>query len=76
MCRVGLVILGLLSVLFALILWFRVVTIEGTFLSDHTLIVQKGLTIGVVLFIVTEAFFFLSIFWAYLHFYFLIYLHF
>lgn len=56
--------LGFLSVVFAFTLWFRDVTIEGTYLGDHTLIVQKGLTMGVSLFIVTEAFFFVSIFWA------------
>lgn len=56
--------LGFLSTLFAFILWFRDVTTEGTYLGDHTLIVQKGLTMGVALFIVTEVFFFVSIFWA------------
>ena len=59
-----LVTLGFLATLFAFILWFRDVTTEGTYLGDHTLIVQKGLTIGVSLFIVTEVFFFISIFWA------------
>lgn len=59
--------LGFLSTLFAFILWFRDITTEGTYLGDHTLIVQKGLTMGVALFIVTEAFFFLSIFWRYFH---------
>jgi cytochrome c oxidase subunit 3 len=56
--------LGFLATLFAFILWFRDVTTEGTYLGDHTLIVQKGLTMGVSLFIVTEVFFFVSIFWA------------
>ena len=50
-----------------IILWFRDITIEGTYLRDHTLYVQKALSMGVVLFIVTEVFFFLSIFWAYFH---------
>lgn len=59
-----LLVLGFLSTLFAFILWFRDVTTEGTYLGDHTLIVQKGLTMGVALFIVTEIFFFISIFWA------------
>lgn len=59
--------LGFLSTLFSFILWFRDVTTEGTYLGDHTLIVQKGLTMGVALFIVTEVFFFVSIFWAYFH---------
>ena len=57
--------LGFLSTLFAFILWFRDVTTEGTYLGDHTLIVQKGLTMGVGFFILTEAFFFLTIFWAF-----------
>ena len=38
-----------------------------TFLGDHTLAVQKGLNMGVALFIVSEALFFLAIFWAYFH---------
>jgi cytochrome c oxidase subunit 3 len=59
-----LLFLGFLSTLFAFILWFRDITTEGTYLGDHTLIVQKGITMGVALFIVTEAFFFLTIFWA------------
>lgn len=59
--------LGFLATLFAFILWFKDVTVEGTYLGDHTLIVQKGLTMGVSLFIVTEVFFFVSIFWAYFH---------
>ena len=60
-------VLGTLATTFAFVLWFRDMTTEGTFLGDHTLIVQKGLTMGVSLFIVTEIFFFLSIFWAYFH---------
>lgn len=60
-------ILGFLATLFAFILWFRDVTTEGTYLGDHTLVVQKGLTMGVSLFILSEVFFFISIFWAYFH---------
>lgn len=59
--------LGLISTLFSWILWFKDITVEGTYLGDHTQIVQKSLSLGVTLFIVTEAFFFVSIFWAYLH---------
>lgn len=47
--------------------WFRDVISEGTFLGNHTLAVQKGLNMGVALFIVSEALFFLAIFWAYFH---------
>ena len=47
--------------------WFRDVISEGTYLGNHTLAVQRGLSMGVSLFIVSEALFFLAIFWAYFH---------
>nr|YP_010758772.1 cytochrome c oxidase subunit 3 [Tilletia controversa]WEX30820.1 cytochrome c oxidase subunit 3 [Tilletia controversa] len=59
--------IGFLTTLFAMILWFRDVIIEGTFLGDHTFVVQKGITMGVRLFIISEVFFFVSIFWAFFH---------
>ena len=41
---------------------------EATYLGDpHTLAVQKGLNLGVILFIVSEALFFVAIFWAFFH---------
>ena len=58
--------LGFVTTTTVFILWFRDVTIEGTHLGLHTKVVQHGLSMGVGLFIVTEAFFFLSIFWAYM----------
>lgn len=45
----------------------RDIITEGTYLGNHTLEVQKGLTIGVILFIISEVFAFLSIFWAFFH---------
>ena len=47
--------------------WWRDVISEGTYLGNHTLAVQKGLNMGVALFIVSEALFFLAIFWAFFH---------
>lgn len=47
--------------------WFRDVITEGTFIGDHTLAVQKGLNLGIILFIVSEALFFMAIFWAFFH---------
>jgi hypothetical protein len=38
-----------------------------TYLGDHTTQVRRGLTIGFVLFVVSEVFAFLSIFWAFFH---------
>jgi cytochrome c oxidase subunit 3 len=45
-----------------MILWFRDIITEGTYLGDHTSQVQRGLTIGVALFIVSEVFAFFSVF--------------
>lgn len=47
--------------------WFRDVISEKTYLGNHTLAVQRGLNMGVALFIVSEALFFLAIFWAFFH---------
>jgi len=47
--------------------WFRDVISEGTYLGNHTLAVQQGINMGVALFIVSEGFFFLAIFWAFFH---------
>lgn len=62
-----LVIFSLLNTIYTLSLWFRDIISEGTYLGNHTSAVQKGLNIGVGLFIVSEAFFFLAIFWAFFH---------
>ena len=62
-----LVIIGFLTTLSSMILWFRDVVAEGTLLGNHTFAVQKGLNLGVALFIISEVFFFISIFWAYFH---------
>ncbi len=59
--------LGLFLVVASMSFWFRDVISEGTFLGDHTLAVQKGLNLGVILFIVSEALFFMAIFWAFFH---------
>jgi cytochrome c oxidase subunit 3 len=56
-----------ISVLYSMSLWFRDVISEGTYLGNHTLAVQKGLNLGVALFITSEALFFLAIFWAFFH---------
>nr|WBU10776.1 cytochrome c oxidase subunit 3 [Malassezia dermatis] len=64
---ISLVILGVLATVLSMALWFRDVVTEGTFLGDHTLAVQKGLHLGMALFILTEVFFFISIFWALFH---------
>lgn len=47
--------------------WFRDIISEATYLGDHTSAVQKGLNLGIILFIVSEALFFVAIFWAFFH---------
>lgn len=59
--------LSLILLISSMSFWFRDVISEGTYLGNHTLAVQKGLNMGVALFIVSEALFFLAIFWAYFH---------
>lgn len=58
-------LLGVLITIFNLILWWRDVIREGTFEGHHTKIVQKGLRIGFILFILSEVMFFFSFFWAF-----------
>ena len=62
-----LVILALTSVIYSMGLWFRDIISEATYLGNHTLAVQRGLNMGVALFIVSEIFFFLAIFWTFFH---------
>jgi cytochrome c oxidase subunit 3 len=54
--------LGLIITIFGMGLWFRDIITEGTFLGDHTKRVQSGITIGFLLFIISEAFAFFSVF--------------
>ena len=61
------VILALITLIFSMSLWFRDVISEATYLGNHTLAVQQGLNMGVALFIISEALFFLAIFWAFFH---------
>ena len=59
--------LALFAVTYSMCLWFRDIIVEGTYRGYHTLAVQKGIYIGVALFIISEVFFFFAIFWAYFH---------
>ena len=61
------IVLGLVSMSICSYVWWRDIVREGTYQGHHTWVVQKGLTIGMVLFIVSEVFFFISFFWAFFH---------
>jgi heme/copper-type cytochrome/quinol oxidase subunit 3 len=60
-------LMSLLSVILSMSLWFRDIIAESTYMGHHTLAVQRGLNLGVGLFIVSEALFFLAIFWTFFH---------
>jgi len=58
---------GVVYLVLILSLWWRDVIREATFEGMHTTAVQRGLKMGVVLFIVSEVMFFFAFFWAYFH---------
>lgn len=60
-------IFGIISLIIVSYAWWKDVIREGTFFGFHTLIVKKGLRIGMILFIISEIMFFFSFFWAFFH---------
>nr|ALO64340.1 cytochrome c oxidase subunit III [Lasioglossum punctatissimum] len=62
-----LVLFNLFILLMVLYQWWRDVVRESTMQGCHTLNVLKLLKFGMILFIISELFFFISFFWAYLH---------
>src|SRR5437016_6229830 len=60
-----LMIIGFLSVLAIMAVWWRDVIREATFQGYHTPVVQIGLRYGMALFIASEVMFFSAFFWAY-----------
>nr|AMW67857.1 cytochrome c oxidase subunit III [Nevrorthus apatelios] len=60
-------ILGNVITLLTMYQWWRDITREGTYQGLHTYIVTLGLRWGMILFIVSEIFFFISFFWAFFH---------
>jgi len=58
---------GLFLILLVMYGWWRDVTRESTLEGQHTTLVQRGLRIGVLLFILSEVMFFFGFFWAFFH---------
>ena len=58
---------GFCMILFMMACWWRDVIREATFEGQHTSIVQKGLRMGMILFIVSEIMFFFAFFWGFFH---------
>lgn len=57
----------LCTTLIVLSFWFRDIVRESTFEGHHTLAVQRGIRLGMVLFIVSEIMFFFGFFWGFFH---------
>jgi len=59
--------LGLILVLATMFFWWKDVVIEATYQGHHTSTVKYGLTLGIILFIISEICLFFSLFWAFFH---------
>nr|YP_010535005.1 cytochrome c oxidase subunit III [Meloe proscarabaeus]UYA96972.1 cytochrome c oxidase subunit III [Meloe proscarabaeus] len=62
-----LLFIGLTSMLLIMYQWWRDISREGTFQGLHTMNVSLGLRWGMILFITSEVFFFISFFWGFFH---------
>nr|YP_010701156.1 cytochrome c oxidase subunit III [Papilio alcmenor]WCI21397.1 cytochrome c oxidase subunit 3 [Papilio alcmenor] len=65
--NMNLMILGYIIILLTMYQWWRDICREGTYQGNHTILVSKGLRWGMILFIISEIFFFISFFWAFFH---------
>nr|QMS48771.1 cytochrome c oxidase subunit III [Osmylus lucalatus] len=62
-----LLILGNIITILTMYQWWRDVVRESTYQGLHTTVVALGMRWGMILFIVSEIFFFISFFWAFFH---------
>nr|YP_010946666.1 cytochrome c oxidase subunit III [Margattea angusta]WGO57384.1 cytochrome c oxidase subunit III [Margattea angusta] len=67
MFNISLMMLGMSIMILTMIQWWRDITREGTYQGLHTKFVVKGLQWGMILFIISEVFFFISFFWTFFH---------
>nr|YP_009571939.1 cytochrome c oxidase subunit III [Narosa nigrisigna]QBH74718.1 cytochrome c oxidase subunit III [Narosa nigrisigna] len=63
----NLFMIGYLIIIMTMYQWWRDICREGTLQGKHTILVLKGLRWGMILFIISEVFFFISFFWAFFH---------
>lgn len=62
-----LLLTGVLLILYVMYVWWRDIVREATFEDQHTFSVQRGLRLGMILFIVSEIMFFFGFFWSFFH---------
>ena len=58
---------GLEMIFFMMFVWWGDVVREGTFEGQHTFVVQKGIRLGMLLFIISEVMFFFAFFWGFFY---------
>lgn len=58
---------GFCLILLVMYTWWRDIVREATFEEHHTVAVQRGLRLGMILFIVSEIMFFFAFFWGFFH---------
>ena len=58
---------GVILTLLIMVVWWRDVIRESTYLGKHNSIVKRGIKYGMILFIVSEVMLFFSLFWAFFH---------
>nr|AFI23544.1 cytochrome c oxidase subunit III [Peloridora minuta] len=63
----NLVMLSMISIVITSLQWWRDMIRESTFQGLHSMQVQLGLKMGMIMFIISEVMFFISFFWAYFH---------
>jgi cytochrome c oxidase subunit 3 len=59
--------LGFIFLLFCVFSWWAEVVQESYIEGHHTLLVERGLRFGMILFIISEVVFFFAFFWAFFH---------
>ena len=60
-------VLGFLVLFFTRLQWWRDIIREATYQGKHTVDVERGLRLGIILFILREVCLFFSFFWAFFH---------
>nr|ASW26906.1 cytochrome c oxidase subunit III [Gallerucida bifasciata] len=63
----NLLLISMITSMLVMYQWWRDIVRESTFQGLHTMMVTKGLRWGMILFITSEVFFFISFFWAFFH---------
>nr|ARH54934.1 cytochrome c oxidase subunit 3 [Cis micans] len=65
--KTSILLLSTLSMIMIMMQWWRDIIREGTLQGLHTIKVSNGLRWGMILFITSEVFFFISFFWSFFH---------